>query len=178
MLNTTATVDFTTVLARLLRDGAARDAYRANATALAEVWRVREDDLDAFLAFDPGELETQAAVLLRKRLDQVARLIPRTLAALDEGAWPVFRDYARAHWPDDDGAGYADACDFCMAIRQGRPAALCMAEWNRLRFLRGPRLAAIHLTAALPSPSRPRRALQLLFRRRNGAWREFLVYAG
>ena len=178
MLNASPAADFTTALARLLRDGAARDAYRANATRLADAWQVQADDLDAFLALDPGELETQAAVLLGKRLDQVARHIPRTLAALGEGAWPAFRDYARAHWPADDGAGYADASDFCMTIRQGRPAALCMAEWNRLRFLRGPRLAAIYLPAALPSPSRPRRAIQLLLRRRNGAWREFLVYAG
>jgi hypothetical protein len=177
-LNTTATADFTTALARLLRDGAARDAYRANATSLAEAWQVQVDDLDAFLALDPCELETQAVVLLRKRLDQVARLIPRTLAALGEEAWPAFRDYARAHWPADDVAGHADAYDFCTAIREVRPAALCMAEWNRLRFLRGPRRAAIHLAAILLFPSRPRRALQLLLRRRNGAWREFLVYAG
>lgn len=156
-------LDFTTALARLLRDGALRDEFRENGNALADAWNLGGEERASILALDPDDLDFQARVLLRKRYSQIEHIIPATCRALGADAWPVFYAYARTRWPEDE---LRDAHAFCMFVKERNPEVLCTAEWNRLNFITGTRRIAFHLAGP---------ALQILLRRRNGGWREWAV---
>jgi len=171
-------MDFTTALGRLLHDGGLRDAFRENSTALIDAWDLRDDERAAALALDADDLDFQAQVLIRKRFTQTANIIPRTCEELGGNAWPAFLAYARAYWPEHARKELKDAHDFCLFVKQNHPGALCMAEFNRVRFLLGARHFALHFPRHFTGRNRRRRSLQILFRTPGGTWREWIVRPG
>lgn len=171
-----AAIDFITVLGRLLRDGALRDAFATNPQAVAAQLDVRASDRAALLDLVPEDLEFQARVLLRKRLDAVRRVIPQTCRGLDAQAWPTFLDYARTTWPSGDDLTARDAFGFCRHLEQRHPGALCEAEWHRLRFALSKQRFAIHRVRWRTKQGKARPALQFFLRPGPSRWREWVIY--
>ena len=171
-------IDFITALGRLLRDGAARDAFAANPFAVAERFGVRAEERVRFAALAPADLEFQASVLLRKRFGDVRRVLPATCARLGVTAWLTFHDFARSRWPCGSGAQLREADEFCLHLNERAPQTLYRHEWNRLRFAMGDAWLVVHWVRCLPIHHHSRRGLQVLLRGRGGRWREWMVYAG
>ena len=166
-------IDFTTALARLLRDGIRRDSFRASATSAADELNVRAEDRAAFLRLAPAELEAQADVLLRKRLDHVKRLAPELCARLAGQLWPRFQEYARDRWPDDT---IRDALLFCEHVLLNEAPTVSRTELNRLRFLAGRASMRVCVVHDLPVGNRRRNGIQILRRGGQGGVRETWLY--
>ena len=171
-----AAVDFITALGRLLRDGALRDALAAQPRAVAAQLGVLASDRAALLELDQEDLEFQARVLLRKRLDAVRRVIPQTCRQLDTQAWPNFLRYARTTWADGENPTAQDAFGFCRFLEQRNASALCPAEWHRLQFALSKQRFAIHRVRWRTKQGKTRPALQFLLRPAPNRWREWLIY--
>jgi hypothetical protein len=168
--------DFITAFARLLRDGKLRDAFAANPQAAARQVHLRAADLPAWLQLIPADVEFQAEVLLRKRLDLVKFFAPETCRQLGEKLWPTFRAFAREHWPPENAAKFSDASQFCERLKQQSPAAVTAAEWNRLRFAFSKRRLAFYAVRMPAARHRARRGLQFFLRGRGRPWREYFFY--
>ena len=171
-----AAIDFMTVFGRLLRDGAMRDAFAANPHALVAQLNLRESDCAALAQLIPADLEFQACVLIRKRLDIVRRIIPETCRALDAEMWPVFKAYARTTWPTSGQSAAYDAHGFCRHLQQHQPDALCEAELNRLRFALSRCRFALHFIRRECTRNESKPALQVFWRSGQRCWREMTFY--
>jgi len=161
-------IDFTTALARLLREPALRREFAHDASSVAGRLHVRAEDRAAVVALPLAALERQAETLLRKRFHEARKLAPHTFALLGERAWERFGSYALAHWPAGHHRHLLDALGFCEDL--GTP---CKSECNRLRFLAANRRLRIHW----PTDQRGG-GLQILFRTRDGSLRESTVQLG
>lgn len=173
-----AEIDFITAFARLLRDGKLRDAFAANPQAVARQVHLRIADLPAWRQLIPADVEFQADVLLRKRLDWVKFFAPETCRRLGEKLWPNFRAFARENWPPENAAKIFDSFQFCERLKQQSPESVAAAEWNRLRFAISQRRLAFHRVQRTDSQQRTRRGLQIFLRRRGRRWREYFFYFG
>jgi hypothetical protein len=169
--------DFLNAFARLLRDGNLRDQFTANPQAAAESVHLRRSDWPAWLQLTPADVEFQAGVLLRKRLDLVKFFAPETCRRAGELLWPKFQSYARLNWPATNHAKPADAFQFCRHLREQDRDTVAVSEWNRLAFVFSRRHLSVHWVA-LPVKGKSRKGLQLFVRGRRGRWREYFFYAG
>lgn len=167
--------DFINALGRLLRDGALRDALATNPYAVAAHLKLRDGDAAALAQLIPAELEFQAGVLIRKRLDLVCRILPETCRRLGAETWPVYLAYARTCWPKREQSATHDAHGFCRHLQQHQPDCLCPAEVNRLRFAVSSKRFALHIIRRRPPPPRTQPILQLFFRLDQQGWRETTV---
>ncbi len=167
------TIDLTTALGRLLRDGARRDSFRADAANTAEEFNLRPEDRAAFLTLSPSELEAQADVLLRKRLDCVKRLAPNLCAKLSGALWPRFREYARNQWHEDK---TRDALFFCEHVARDDFELLSRTELNRLQFLTSDSKIRVHFVRDLRFGNGRRRGIQILRRSRKRSVGETWFY--
>ena len=129
-----AAIDFATALARLLRDGSLRDAFAADSIQWTRELDVSDEDFQALVSLSLAELEVQANVLLRKRFDEVRRLLPVTCSRIGKVAWSCFKEYARRHWPQQVPMALSDAQAFCIFLRVHNPQILCRSEENRVVF--------------------------------------------
>ena len=171
-------IDFITAFGRLLRDGTLRDVFAADPQGAAKQVQLRSSDLPAWLQLVPADVEFQADVLLRKRLDIVKHFVPGTCRRLGEKLWAIFQPYGRVNWPLEGSAKNFDAFQFCRHLLGERSDTVIASEWNRLSFALSDRKLAVHW-AELPSKSRrPRKGLQLFLRQRDGRWRESFFYFG
>ena len=170
--------DFITAFARLLRDGKLRDAFAADSKTAARQIHLREADLPAWLQLIPADVEFQADVLLRKRLDLVKFFAPETCRRLGEKLWPAFRAFARENWPPENAAKFFDAFQFCEQLKQQPSEAVAAAEWNRLRFAFSKRRLAFHGVRMPDARRRSRRGLQFFLRGRGCQWREIFFHFG
>ena len=136
-------IDFITAFGRLLRDGRLREAFALDSRALAAEMHLCAGDLAAWVQLVPGDVEVQAQVLLRKRLDQIAHLIPETTRRLGRNLWPEFLGCARNYWPGGRLPVADDALRFCQWLRGRDADAVSKAEWNRIQFLLSGRRMAI-----------------------------------
>lgn len=173
-----AEIDFITAFGRLLRDGTVRDAFAANPQAVAEHFQLRRSDWPAWRQLVPADVEFQAEVLLRKRLDQVTFFAPETCGRLGSQLWPTFRDYARIHWPPDGGAKMLDAFEFCRQLRQTDGQAVVAVEWNRIRFALSKWPAAFYRVQTPGQDGKLRHGLQIFLRGGGPRWWESFFYFG
>lgn len=162
--------DLTTVLGRLLADGALRSEFRRDPAATA-----RSLDVD-LSGIDPEELERQAATLVDKRFREAARLLPRTIVMLGGDAERVFAAHAGLFWPQGHRRHADDAAAFGRFLRD-RELPCCRSELNRLAFGMGRGRLAFRFVPDAWVGGRARRALQVLYRRR-GAVRSLAIYLG
>jgi len=169
-------IDFITALARLLRDADLRAAFEVNPAAVLDQLGVTDAARAALGDLEPLELESQAQVLLRKRLETVRFLLPFTCASLGEKAWPAFASYGRTCWPSMPFMELRDADGFCASLKGTFPAAICASEWNRVRFALGKTRLAVYLVRDLPIGNRRRCGLQLLVREKRFSWHELQIY--
>jgi len=173
-----AEIDFITALGRLLRDGRLRGAFAANPQAIAEQIQLGRRDWPAFSQLVPEELEFQARVLLRKRLELVRQLLPETGRRLGENLWPYFHEYARACWPAEPRAALQDAFQFCRHLKQQQPQWVSQSEWNRLCFALSGNHLAIHRPFRETLRGKARLRLQIFYRGRSNRWCEFIFHFG
>lgn len=152
-------MDFNSALARLLRDGAMRVAFRGDPGGVVEAMRLAPREAQALAALRFEDLEVQADILLRKRFDAVARLVPRTC---ETSGWEAFRAYARLSWPE---SAEADAAGFCQYA--GCPVP---SESHRASFAAGRGWFACYWLSR--GPAGPA-GLQL-FLRIGSRWREWV----
>ena len=171
-----AAIDFITVFGRLLRDGAMRDVFAANPRAVAAQLNLRESDCAALTQLIPADLEFQAGVLIRKRLDIVRRIIPETCRLLGAETWPLFHTYARTNWPPGEQSAAHDAQGFCHHLQEHQPDLLCEAELNRLRFAFSQDRFALYLIRRKQAHNQTKSALQLFLRFNRQRWRETTFY--
>jgi len=171
--------DFATALARLLQDGALRDRFALDPRGVSSEMGLSEEDSYALSALPPGDLEYQAEILLGKRLETLRPFLSRTLTALGEDAFPVFRLYARKNRP----AGLFcqqryDALAFVEFLTAQRPWAVSLADLRRLRFLQGYRHLALHFLDDEEIRGRRRHGLRIFFRNLTGKVFEWQIYLG
>ncbi|HTB84915.1 MAG TPA: hypothetical protein VK742_14760 [Candidatus Sulfotelmatobacter sp.] len=171
-------IDFITAFARLLRDGKLRDLFANNPLAAANQIHLATSELPAWRQLNPDELEFQAEVLLRKRLDLVKFFAPKTCAQVEERLWPTFREFARENWPPENTAKFLDAFQFCGWLKQRKPEVIAAAEWNRLDFAVSNHRMNFHFVRLPDARWKMRHGLQIFLRRRAGRWHEFFLYPG
>ena len=171
-------IDFQLAFGRLLRDGRLRDRFASEPALAASLLGVTAASAEILRALNGADLEFQARVLLRKRSELVQRLMPRTFAALDVRAWPVFLAYARTFWPEEPNAALRDAAGFCRHLERTEPGVLSDTERNRMRFALTRGRLAIHFVRDLPIRGRLRRGLQTLLRLRGDRLDERGLYLG
>lgn len=160
--------DFTTALARLLRDSQLRAEFCQDAAGVADRLGVTPAlERAAFVQLIPSELEAQARVLVRKRFREVETCLPITCGAHEARGWRHFVDFARSGgWPQD---AAADALAFCEWLRTER-RLVNRQEMNRVRFDVRRRRFAVHLVIG-PGQTEGAWGLpraQVLFRRQSG----------
>ncbi len=169
-------IDFITAFARLLRDGKLRKVFAANPEAAARQVHLREADLPSWMQLIPADVEFQADVLLRKRLDLVKLFTPETCRRLGEKLWPTFRSFARENWPPENAANFFDAYQFCERLKQQQSGSVVAVEWNRLRFAFSKCRLAFHSVRMPDARRRTRRGLQFFLRGRGCQWGEYFFY--
>ena len=172
-----AELDFITAFARLLRDGPLRDAWAADPLTVTRQIGLAPLEWPAWLQLVPAQVEAQADVLLRKRLDLVRRQMPATCRNLESQLWSHFRAYARACWPPAQASAGWDAREFCRRLHDQQPNLVNQVEWHRLDFRQSQRKVAIHIVGLTFSRKRARPGVQLLWRK-SGRCREWWFYFG
>lgn len=170
-------IELTTALGRLLRDASLRQQYRQDPTGIARTLAVREDLLSALAGLDPDELDLQAEVLLRKRFQEVERLLPQTVTRLGPVAYQQFMRYASSAWPEGHLRHVEDSARFGSYLLEHARADVCRSELNRVAFLAGRRRFAVHWAPGIWLDGRRRHAIQVVYRRR-GTPRQFFLYLG
>jgi hypothetical protein len=171
-------IDFITAFGRLLRDGKLRDTFAVSPQAAAKEIRLRRSDLPAWLQLVPDDVEFQATVLLRKRLDTVKYFAPDTCRGANEDLWPIFEKYARTHWPPEGRLKIFDAYQFCQHLKKQAPKIVASAEWNRLNFALSKHGVAVHWVKLPTTKEKTRHGLQLFLRGPGRRWREYFFYIG
>lgn len=171
-------IDFITAFGRLLRDGRLRDAFAVSPQTAAKQIQLRPSDLPLWLQLIPGDVEFQATVLLRKRLDLVKYFAPETCRRLGETLWATFQRYSRVHWPPEGTAKIFDTFQFCRHLKGQNCEAVAVSEWNRLDFALSKRRAALHWVELPTVKKKSRRGFQLFLRGPGRRWREFFFYFG
>ena len=170
--------DFITAFGRLLRDGTLRDRLAANPEAAAQSADLSTRDWPAWRQLVPADVEFQAGVLLRKRLEQVRPFLPETCQRLGDNLWPAFHAYARYHWPAEPNPKLDDAFQFCTRLTQKFPTLVCATERNRLKFACSRRKIALYRATIKTIRQQLRPGLQLFIRSRKNGWREISFYLG
>ena len=168
--------DFTTALARLLSDQRLRAGFKANPADATHKLNVRAEDFAAVAALAPDELEIQARVLLRKRLDAIRSIIPQTCARLGETLWPRFESYMCSVPLVSPRGGLQDALGFCLHLNITETGVVVQSELNRLHFVQGRRWLAVHVCQDLCVQGRPRPGVRVLVRLGQRCWREYAVF--
>lgn len=168
--------DFITAFGRLLRDGKLRDVFSADPRAAAAQIQLKQADLAAWSQLVPADVEFQAQVLLRKRLDLVKYFAPETCRRPGDGLWPIFLKYARINWPPEGAARIVDAFQFCRFLEDKKPGATEPSELNRLTFALGRSRLAVHWVNLPMKNGNPRRGFQIFLRVTGDQWREFFLY--
>lgn len=173
-----AEIDLITAFGRLLRDGRLRDAFAANPATAAGQIQLCQADLNAWLGLNPTDVELQADVLLRKRLDLVKFFAPGTCRQLGEKLWQEFQQFGRENWPADGSEKITDTFRFCERLKQNEPSTLVKSEWNRLNFAVSNRRIGLHWVRMPGADAQTRRGVQIFLRVKGRGWREFFLYFG
>lgn len=169
-------LDFTTALARLLRDVELRRRFRVDPHATANELCSEASARAALLEVDVDQLDEQAEGLVRKRFAEVAELLPRSVARLRGTALPLFKEHAASFWPEGHRRHIEDAAGFARYLQRRGVSAACEAELHAAIFGGSRRMAAIRLTRIIVG-RRTRRALQILLRYPQPA-RQIFIYLG
>jgi len=170
-------IDFVTALGRLLDNPALRQAFRADPVMVVHGLAVREDDREALEKLAPDDLEFQASILLRKRLETIQRRLPVMCSRLDERLWDTFVNYSQSERAPEN-ASSNDVPGFAEYVARVEPKAKCQSELNRTRFAAGRRRFGLQFTNDLALAGRARFGLQIFLRGSRGIWQEWTLSWG
>jgi len=166
-------IDFVTALGRLLHDAGLREAFREDRTRAVEALNVRAQDNQTLLGLAADELEFQARILLKKRLNTIRRWTPITCDRLGEQLWATFVDYSNTLSSLSDAT--QDAYCFAKYVAVEAPAAMCCSEMERLRFATGRARFCMRFTRDAGGSMLGGRALQIFVRWSGSGWKEWRV---
>lgn len=132
-------IDFSTALGRLLTNVQLRQEFVNDPKRAAARLGVRDEDHVAFTSLSPNALVAQAEGLRRKRMCEVAKLLPRTRRSIGDRFAELFRIHAERFWPAGHRRHVIDAHTFCELLASMNDPGLCRAEWVDLRLRLSPR---------------------------------------
>jgi hypothetical protein len=107
-----ALADVQRALALLYTDRAARERFWADPEAAGVEWGLTSDDIAQLAALSRPEVDQYAHGLMAKRRGEVAKLLPRTRAALGLQFRAFFTEYAAGFTPSGPGKHREDAVRF------------------------------------------------------------------
>ena len=166
-------IDFITALGRLLHDVRLRDAFRKDRVRTVEKLNVSATDRETIDGLALEEVEFQARILLKKRLNAIQRRLPTTCERLGYRLWTTFVDYSGK--VSSQGNPTEDACRFAEYVAMAVPAAKCPSEVNRWQFAAGRALFSVRFTRDAGTSMFGGSALQVFVRWRDDKWREWRV---
>ena len=169
------------VLARIYTDAAFRQRFFSNPRAVGEEIGLPAQDAQQMAQLCSCQVDFFAGSLVRKRLNEVAKLLPLSNRAWGERFSVLFRRYASEHGSQECSPHRKDALAFCKYLKatarrqrlkppgaidlvRYEAAWLSMADAGRrssVAFLRYPLAALSRLTPEDPPPAMPRRAFAL-----------------
>jgi hypothetical protein len=149
-----------------------------NRQAFLNSYVLSERDLNVLASLDSTELENQAQTLIEKRLHEARRLLPLTFSRLHPSGAKWFEDFSSGYWPSGPGRHRLDALAFCDFLKKKGFQEVCIAEANRLSFFLSGKNRRIHFLQDHQIQNRSKAALQVLWKTRNGALKEFIFYLG
>ncbi len=156
-------IDFTTVLSRLLSDSKLRQKFTNDANAVVADLALTDNDRTMLLSLNVAQLNTQAKILITKRLHEVQKIIPATFEFNVLLMTHEYLGYADTYWPNGFDKHYRDAWSFCSHLKNNK-IHYDKAELNRLRFKMHKRLFGLYFNNRLFIQGQSRAALQLLWR--------------
>ncbi len=156
-------INFTTVLSRLLSDSELRQKFSDDANAVLADFTLTENERTMLHSLNVVQLNTQAKILITKRLHEVQKIIPATFEFNMLLITREYLDYADTNWPNGLDKHYRDARDFCSYLKNNK-IQYNKAELNRLTFKSRKRLFGLYFNKRLLIQGQYRAALQLLWR--------------
>lgn len=111
-------LDAVEALALLLHDRRLRNCFAEDPYRAARMMGLPAEQIAAFVNVSISQLNEQADSLLRKRMTEVAKLIPETWKRLGVNARSTFLAYAEhAPWPRGHRRHWIDADAFCRHLK-------------------------------------------------------------
>lgn len=169
-------LSFEDVLARLLCEPGLRAEFAVDPEACVRGLGADDALAARLVQLHPPSIERQAQALLDKRLLEVRRLLPATVAGLGDAARVLFAAHAQHFWPAGAGRHEQDAVVFAAFLRDRR-AAVDAREVNWLRFEQGTGRFHLHPVRCRVRSGARRAALQVLLKWR-GRSLERVFYLG
>ncbi|MDH5327319.1 MAG: hypothetical protein OEZ68_11625 [Gammaproteobacteria bacterium] len=162
-------------LAVLLSDRDLRQRFVENPLSVLPLWSLPESEQKMLLQLRADQLNIQAAILIRKRLREVAKWIPLTIEGLGADAYALFDQYAECYWPHTHRRHQEDAKRFCEHLKtKGYPYN--RSEYNRVRFENSSRRCAVTYAGDAWVHGRKTAVLQFMVRRKQQPqeWRFYI----
>ena len=123
-----ALTEIQAALAKLYTDAALRARWLADPPALAAELSLATEESQQ-LAGQADQLRAFAASLQQKRLQDVAKLLPRSYAAWGQQFGEVFRRHAAQYLPQGQHKQRADALAFSAFVERLRPDDVGVSPW-------------------------------------------------
>lgn len=125
--------DFVSLLSQILTHPKTLECFIDDSAGFIRQFEISENDREALLSLEPDQIRNQADTLLNKRWHEVRKLIPITIAGLDEQGSDLFRFYAANQWPEGHCRHLIDACGFLKFIKTNNVGNVDTSEKRNVR---------------------------------------------
>jgi len=169
------TTDFITALGQLLSNPALQTSFAANPHGVADLLNVDNKDRALFTSLSPQQVNTQAKLLITKRMREVYKYLPMTFKVLGKDVAEQFFSYAINYWPSSIQRHQEDAYQFCRHLKQHR-ISYNQSEFNRIRFIHSRKYLGISIAKDALVRGKKYPVVQLFYKRKEtcGECRLFL----
>lgn len=163
------------LLAKLLSDPDLRDRFAQDPDSVLRQQKLTQSEYELMAQLSIQQVNIQAALLIKKRLREIHKIIPLTLRDLGDNARSIFEKYAGNYWPDTHRRHEQDAAHFCQYLHQNK-FKLNKSEWNRMRFVLQRQHYGLGFAADALIRGKKTFVLQLLYRYKSmpREWRLYL----
>ena len=170
-------LDAVEAMGLLLRDRELRIRFKNDREATLKEIDIAPEQRSFVSALDPKQMEAQAESLLRKRQNEVSRLIPQTWSRLGDRADITFRLYVdQSPWPTGHRRHLTDASTFCHFLRDSDASEYLRSEHQWISFLANDRSFSVRLLHDLVVRGKERWAIQFCVRRNGVATKTVLRF--
>ena len=167
--------DFITALGQLLTNPALQSSFAENPHGVAELLNVDTKDRLLFTSLSAEQINTQAKLLITKRMREVYKYLPVTFNILGNRVSDLFSNYAVNYWPNSYRRHQEDAYQFCRYLKQQR-ISCNQSEFNRIRFIYSKKHMGISVAKDALVKGKKYPVIQLFYKLNEvcGEWRLFL----
>lgn len=167
--------DFVTALGQLLSSPALRASFAANPHGVADMLDVDNKDRALFTSLSPQQVNTQAELLITKRMHEVHKFLPQTFRILGNDGTDLFYNHAINYWPNSYRRHHEDAYQFCQYLKQNR-ISLDQGEFNKIRFILSRKHLGLSVARDALIDGKKYPVVQLFYKYKEtyGEWRLFL----